>query len=151
QVDSRRVALGPVRRRPVGGHVERLVLLAGVVEAVRKREPMRQTEIHIGLEQQRSRLNRMANGLSFVLGELRLKEVEKRHALAVARSGDEPFVVRKRGGRNRAGCADGDAQIRPLKIAGDAFDRAEEEGLIRLDWSTERSAELFTVKVGELG
>ena len=77
-VDARRVAFRAVGRRPVRGDVERLVLLAGVIEVIGNAQPVVRVEIDVVLEQQRHGLDRMLDRQAFVLTKRRLEEVQQR-------------------------------------------------------------------------
>ena len=150
-VDAGRIAFRPVRRGAVAGHVERLVLLARVVEVGRRRQPALSADVRVGLQEHRKGLERVIDGHPLVHAKPRLKEVQERNPLAVGFGVDERGILRDRRRGDRARRADRAPEVLALEIAGDAFDGEEVEGLVTPDRSADRAAELLAMKILELG
>ena len=149
-VDARRIPLDAVRRRAVGRDVERLVLLPRVVEVPRRRD------VVVAFATKSSLLSSATVSTGCSIGRAsscpmrELKNVEQRRALAVGVRVDERFVLLDRRVADRArGVAELPAQVRPLEVAGDPFERGEEERLVLLDRPAERAAPLLAVEVFE--
>ena len=91
-VDARRIAFDAVGRGPVGRDVERLVLLARVIEVPGTRDVVVRVDGHVDLAEQRRRPLRMLDRRAFVETHARLEEAEQRRPLAVRDRVDERLV-----------------------------------------------------------
>ncbi len=89
----------------------------------------------------------MVDGQAFVLAQPCLEEAQQRGALAVRVRVDQRLVLRDRRILHRARHRPKlRAQVGPLEITKDAFERGEVEGSVLLDGPPDRAAELLAVK-----
>ncbi len=151
-VDPRRIAFDAVRRRAVRGHVEGLVLFAGVIEVPRGRQVVLRAERRVDLAEQGGVLHRVSDRRAFLLAKPHRKEVQQRQPLAVAVAVDQGFVGAERRRLDRArGIPELTAQVRTLEVPRDPFECKKEERLVLLDGAAYRPSELLAVEVVQRG
>ena len=147
-VDLRR-PFDAVGRRPVGGHVERLVDVLRVVEVVRRRQAVGAGQVPVQLAEQRVVVDRVIDRLPFVLAAVRAEEVQQGEALTVGAAVDQRFVGADRRRADRARRADRLRQVGALQVLADAFEGEEVERLVALHRPADRAAELLAVEISE--
>src|ERR1044072_5209331 len=92
----------------------------------------------------------MLYGKTFFLAAGRTHEIDQSQTLAIGIGVDYAFIGSNRRRRNRAGSvANLRAQIWSSEVLANAFKRKKVKGLVLLDWSTNCSTKLFTMKVSE--
>src|SRR5689334_11518435 len=78
-----------------------------------------------------------------------MEEIKQRESLAIGARVDSSLVGLNGGRLDRAGRADRLTQIRPVEVFANTFERQKVRRFVFLEWTTNRRAVLFAVKIVE--